>query len=1470
MKNILRIPLALAISVGTLFAPQPASANSALWIGNPDVTVSTNWSDNANWNNIGEGTPGFLGNDVLFGNTGAVGADGTINSVVDASGGSLSMVFTNQSTFFHTILIPAGVTLNNTNILTVGSLPALDANATKVNFTGGGTLVQRGNVTVRNNANASGQNSLATLDLSGLSHFVCSNSGTLNVGGVGSETRSAGQLILAGLSNHVTVTTLNLQTTTGNGGNSGGANIRLGAGTNIINANTINIVGGKAVNGTLSFLSETGGLRIRGANGDADDSSRANISIANRNTGGTGTLTGTADFTGGHPVDIKAGVINIAPAVNNPTSANQNGTGHLRFDAGLIDAIAVNLASNNVANANCTANLVIGTGGTLVVSNVSLVSRGAAAGNATGNLFLGGTMNCSGTIAKTTLNGVGNVTITNGTLILPSGRTVGATDVPVDNLELSTATLQLSIAGSATIFSAANLNLVDAANVLQVAALPSIPGFPIQYPIVTYRASAGGGSLKLGSLPGGYSGYVSNDTIGTVWLVITNGPFVAKTDTWAGAVNNEWNTNSLNWTNAGAAVTYNDGDVVVFDDSAQTANVNLTGTRLPAALTVSNNTLNYIFSGVGGIGGGISLVKEGSASLTLTETGGDNFNGGIFVNNGTLILDNPNSAIAGGLTVAAGATAQIGNNSANGVLPAGVVQVEGTLRFNQTSDTTVATAIGGTGSLAKSGGGKLTLAGNNVFTGNSTVSGGTLALAGAGALAASSQVSVSGAGLDLSGKTLPTTLNTLNLANASLSVAMPNVQTPLHVTELGFSGAASTINVTALPPVASYPTSIKLVQAAGPISGFNMTLGTTPVATPAYVGSVALSADQTAVVLTLTAGPVGVRPAVFWTGAELPNLNTNWSASLNWILSGAPIEADNVIFNSTAASTASALTTPGGGASAVDPANINNIVDANFTVASLVFTNLGGTYHNTRLANGRTLSVTNFLTVGAIDAGATAQQQGVSISGAGSVSVSNPASSLQVWLGSPGTAHQTTVDLSALDSFSAVISRLTIGASAVNNAVNRPSGILYLAKTNSINAGFQTTTTAAGTTTGNGGIVVGDCNQNAGTASFLYLGQANTISADTIGLARQKTTATMAFNPIFANVAPYPTVTIQGFTSGRVSIFDVGTGVGNTGTTTGTGTADFSGGTVNLMADTMSVGRAGAPASGSSGGTSTGVLTFDAGTVNVNTLNVGLQPASFHTLKTGIGTVNVGTNATIGAGANLIVNGSLNLAFNAGNATTAGTLNINRGSVQVSNIVAGVNGATSTINLTDGTLSVAVTAGTPAEPLTALNLTGGALRLNVDGTAGAPSLVATTITPNGTTTVNIGAIANVTGTMTIPLIGYTGANPFSSLSLGTYPAGYLVALADNVANSTVDLNITSLIVPKPVITGIVINGNEIIVNGTNGPVTGDYYVLASTNVALPLASWERIATNAFVGGNFSFTNAVNPAQPQRFFAVQLP
>lgn len=71
--------------------------------------------------------------------------------------------------------------------------------------------------------------------------------------------------------------------------------------------------------------------------------------------------------------------------------------------------------------------------------------------------------------------------------------------------------------------------------------------------------------------------------------------------------------------------------------------------------------------------------------------------------------------------------------------------------------------------------------------------------------------------------------------------------------------------------------------------------------------------------------------------------------------------------------------------------------------------------------------------------------------------------------------------------------------------------------------------------------------------------------------------------------------------------------------------------------------------------------------------------------------------------------------------------------------------------------------------------------------------------------------------------------------------------------------------------GIKTSGANVVVSGSGGTASSSYYVLATTNLTTPLAGWTRVATNQFDdSGNFSFTNAMTPSIPRRFFQIETP
>lgn len=224
--------------------------------------------------------------------------------------------------------------------------------------------------------------------------------------------------------------------------------------------------------------------------------------------------------------------------------------------------------------------------------------------------------------------------------------------------------------------------------------------------------------------------------------------------TWNGdpSGNSYWDTGGeLEWQ---GGLTYAQGDMVRFDDSAtgvNATNVNLLTTLSPGSVTVSNTaalpTANYNFTGGGYISGPTSLIKQGSGTLALTETGGDSFTGGVVVGGGTLIMSNVIGGLSGTLQVTngtlvlaeagtisgttiigSGGSLAVGNNGTLGSLPSGGVTMNGVLAFNKTSDFSVANLISGasTGTLIQSNVNVVTLTAANTFTGNILVSSGTL------------------------------------------------------------------------------------------------------------------------------------------------------------------------------------------------------------------------------------------------------------------------------------------------------------------------------------------------------------------------------------------------------------------------------------------------------------------------------------------------------------------------------------------------------------------------------------------------------------------------------------------------------------------------------------------------------------------------------------------------------------------------
>ena len=100
---------------------------------------------------------------------------------------------------------------------------------------------------------------------------------------------------------------------------------------------------------------------------------------------------------------------------------------------------------------------------------------------------------------------------------------------------MTDATLTLRAGASAPVTVTA-LDTGGSTNVINISSVPTITGYPAQFPVIKYTGTIGGAgydnSIGLGTLPTvspAYAGYLSNNTANaSIDLVITGGPSVSR------------------------------------------------------------------------------------------------------------------------------------------------------------------------------------------------------------------------------------------------------------------------------------------------------------------------------------------------------------------------------------------------------------------------------------------------------------------------------------------------------------------------------------------------------------------------------------------------------------------------------------------------------------------------------------------------------------------------------------------------------------------------------------------------------------------------------------------------------------------------------------------------------------------------------------------------------------------------------
>ncbi len=264
--------------------------------------------------------------------------------------------------------------------------------------------------------------------------------------------------------------------------------------------------------------------------------------------------------------------------------------------------------------------------------------------------------------------------------------------------------------------------LLNGSSILRVSGTNiSLGSFPlVQYTAVGGSGGVAGLTLKL---PARTVGTLTNSA-GALGVDITETQQVK----WVGNVSNDWDidpdgTGTLgtpNWktTVTNTATRYLQGsagtDIVNFDDTATgSGTVVLTTTLAPLGLKISNSAKDYTFTGPGKLTGTTSLVKSGTGTLTLANTGTNDYIGGTTIDAGVLRLGD-------GVTVGGG-------------IISGPIANNGRLVLDRPADFTFANPLTGTGILEKAGGNIVTIV-NPAIANPIVLTAGKLLLTGGGNL----------------------------------------------------------------------------------------------------------------------------------------------------------------------------------------------------------------------------------------------------------------------------------------------------------------------------------------------------------------------------------------------------------------------------------------------------------------------------------------------------------------------------------------------------------------------------------------------------------------------------------------------------------------------------------------------------------------------------------------------------------------
>jgi autotransporter-associated beta strand protein len=610
----------------------------------------------------------------------------------------------------------ANSTISSVNFITFNSTAGaytLAANAGAAGASGGTALTVKGDII---NNSASNQAISMNLALGG------SSTGIINT--------AAGNITISGaISGTGSLTKEGNRTLTFNGGKSYTGGTTINNGTLSVSAGALptNITinsGGTLLLANHNMLSAGGNMTINSGTLNLSIYAQGSgPSVANFNdatiTGGGGFLRGvsTYNFTGNTTwsnsamdlltaptLNVISGTTTIASSFNignGNANITKNGNGTLVLSAANSYTSATILNAGTLAINNATA---IGSG-TLTIAGGTLDNTSGSLKTLTNNnsqnwngdfAFLGTNGSLNMGAGAVTMNASRTVTVSNGTFTVGGaigGSTFGLTKNGSGTLVLSGA----STYNGTTTVNAGNLTIGAADRIADTSNLNVAGGtFDLGGFNETLGSIIGSGNITLGA-----GTLTTNSTSNTTFSGLISGT--------GGLTKNGTSTLTLSGNNTYNGTTTINAGTIEIAAAGRLGGGNYSANISNSGVLIYSGTNNQILGGV--ISGSGALTKAGSGTLTLS-------------NNNT--YTGATTIIAGTLEITSTALLSGGNYT-------GSITNNGSLLLASNSNQTLSGVISGIGALTKNGSGTLTLAGNNNYSGGTTLNTGTLVIGNAAA-----------------------------------------------------------------------------------------------------------------------------------------------------------------------------------------------------------------------------------------------------------------------------------------------------------------------------------------------------------------------------------------------------------------------------------------------------------------------------------------------------------------------------------------------------------------------------------------------------------------------------------------------------------------------------------------------------------------------------------------------------------------